>query len=330
MVAGLAEALEDGGVLLLWSKAYGAPLCLKFQNLLGEGVPFYLLALGLGLAQQCFCLLAQSGLLLQILCLACLDALEVSLMALVYLGGGVLETCPQFFAQVTLHGPCLLPLLVQGLQLSEGTDDVLHGKQCFCLLAQVGLYLQVLAEVIVAHLVAQLQQVVELLSVELVVLPNLRALFCRDGTDFLPCLLQLLELVEVCAHLFGSGGQLLYLLQDGGLALEVLCALFLKAQLLCGTTFADGLHGLAEGLFLRIHYGNIGCGVAALFDVLLACLLERLVVITVEELLKLFHIGLFGDEFCLCQFLCTSHNLFFSVELYVFYIFHNSILNVER
>ena len=85
LVAGLAEALEDGGVLLLGCKTNGAPLCLEFQNLLGEGIPFYLLAFGLGLLEHCLCLLAQGGLLCQILCLASLDALEVSLMALVYL-----------------------------------------------------------------------------------------------------------------------------------------------------------------------------------------------------------------------------------------------------
>ena len=217
---------------------------------------------------------------------------------------------------------------MQGLKLAEGADNVLHGKQSLGLLAEVCLNLQVLAEVVVAHLVTQLQQVVELLGVELVVLPDLCALLGRNGTYLLPCLLQLLELVEVCPHLLGSGGQLLDLLQDGSLALEVVGALLLDAELLGSTALANGLHGLAEGLFLGIHYGNIGCGVATLFDVLLACLLERLVVITVEELLEQFHFVFLWDEFGLCQFLCTCHYLFFRVELYIFYIFHNSILNV--
>ena len=217
---------------------------------------------------------------------------------------------------------------MQCLQLAEGADYVLHGQQSLGLLAEVGLYLQVLAEVVVAHLVAQLQQVVELLGIELVVLPDLCALLGRNSANLLPCLLQLLELVEVCAHLLGSGGQLLYLLQYGSLALEVVGTLLLKTELFGSTTLTNDLHSLTEGFLLWVHNGNIGRGVATLFDVLLACLLERLVVITVEELLEHFHIALLGDDLGLCQFLCTCHYLFFSVELYVFYIFHNSMLDV--
>lgn len=48
-----------------------------------------------------------------------------------------------------------------------------------------------------------------------------------------------------------------------------------------------------------------------------------LVLITVEELLELFHIGLLGDAFGLGQLLCSCHNLFHGRGLYVFCLFHN-------
>lgn len=121
---------------------------------------------------------------------------------------------------------------------------------------------------------------------------------------------------------------MLHLFQYGSLALEVVGTLLLYAELFGSTAFADCLHGLTEGFFLWIHDGNIGCGVAALFNILLACLLERLIVVTVEQLLEQFYIVFLWDEFGLCQFLCTCHNFFLGGELYIFCIFHNSMLGV--
>ena len=81
------------------------------------------------------------------------------------------------------------------LQLMEGRDDIVLFCQFLCSFAQLGFGFKILLEVILACFVVELQQVVELLHVELVVLPYLVSLVGRDGLDILPLLLQRLEVL---------------------------------------------------------------------------------------------------------------------------------------
>ena len=62
---------------------------------------------------------ADGCLLGQVFLFGLLDGFEVCLMALVDHGGSVLESCPEFFAYFLGHGTCLLPFLMQFLQLVE-------------------------------------------------------------------------------------------------------------------------------------------------------------------------------------------------------------------
>ncbi len=120
---------------------------------------------------------------------------EVLLVALVDNGRSSLEAGPNLLAQLLGNGANLAVLLVQLLQLVERADDVLLVGKVLGSLAQLGLELEVLLEVVLASLRVELKQVVELLYVQLIVAPKLVCLVGRNGLDVLPLLLQLLELV---------------------------------------------------------------------------------------------------------------------------------------
>ena len=94
-----------------------------------------------------------------------LQVLEELLVALVDRGGSRLEACPDFFAELLGHGARFLELLVQGLQLLEGGNHVGFFAQFLCRLAQAGLDLQVLLEVVLAEFIVQFQLVVVLFYV---------------------------------------------------------------------------------------------------------------------------------------------------------------------
>ena len=102
-------------------------------------------------------MLAECFLFGQVFFLHGLLCLKVGLMTLAHHGAGFLETVPYFVAEVFGHRACLLPFLMEVLQLVDGCHHVFFGGQCLGLLTEFGLYLQVLAEIIVAELMAQFQ-----------------------------------------------------------------------------------------------------------------------------------------------------------------------------
>ena len=87
------------------------------------------------------------------------------LVLLVDHGAGILEAGPDRLAQILGYRTDFAVLLMQVLQLVEGRDNVWLFCQFFGSLTQLGLRLQVLLEVVLARLVVELQQVVELLHV---------------------------------------------------------------------------------------------------------------------------------------------------------------------
>ena len=187
LIASSTEALEYLCVHLLWSKAYGLPCSLQLDDFLCLGIP-------VGKSLQSFGidslnLLAQFGLLLQVLFLTGLTSLEEVLMTLADNGAGFLEAVPNLFAQFLGNRTNFLPFLMQGLQTVDGSHNIGFFCQLLCLFAQQSLCLKVLAEVVFTELDIQLQHIVELLHIELVVLPYLRYILCWNGTDFAPFLL---------------------------------------------------------------------------------------------------------------------------------------------
>ena len=150
-----------------------------------------------------FYLLAEFGLLLQVLFLTGTDALEMLLMAFVDDGRSSLEAVPDLFAQVFRHRTYLAILLMQLLQLVEGTDDVVLLGQLLGSLAELCLQLQIFLEVVFTGLAVQFQQVIELLYIQLVVTPQLVGLLGRHGLDVTPLLLQGLELLVCLVGLLG-------------------------------------------------------------------------------------------------------------------------------
>ena len=121
-VATLAETLEDGCVHLLRSKANRLPFSLQLLNLLRDGIP-----IGEGLEPFCregFKLFAECSLLRQVLFLASLKGVEVSLMFLIDDRRGFLELCPNVFADFLGNRTGLLPFLMEGLQLIESLQYV--------------------------------------------------------------------------------------------------------------------------------------------------------------------------------------------------------------
>ena len=163
VVAGSAEALEYLHVHLLRSEADSLPLVLNVDNLLRALLPVGS-ALVLSLAELLY-LLAESGLASQILLLLSAKVLEVLLVALVDYGRRSLEACPYLLAQFLCDRTYLAILLVQLLQLVERADDVLLVGELLCSLAELGLHLEVLLEVVFASLRVELEQVVELLYI---------------------------------------------------------------------------------------------------------------------------------------------------------------------
>ena len=307
-VASFAEALEYLCVDLLWCIAYGLPLSLQRDDSLCHCIPVGKGLQSVGLLG--FQLLAEGCLLGQILFLGLLDSLEVSLMTFVDHGGSVLEACPQLLAYLLGYGSGLLPFLVQLLKLVECLYHVGHFGQCLCLLAQTGLGFQVLLEVIVAQLMTQFQQVIELFYVELVILPQFGSLLGRYGLYLLPLGLQSLHLVVGLVGFVGCGSQLLYALQNLKFALQVLLLLHLLLLQQCSTALSDGLHGSSEDGLLCIHWWLEGLFGATGSKVLFACLDGFGIVELVEELLQKVQLLLVRSLACLHYLPGSCHHLF--------------------
>ncbi len=143
------------------------------------------------------------------------------LVALVDYCRCLLEACPYLLSEVFGHWSGLAVLLVKLLQLVESADNVWLVGKFLGGFAQACLYLEVLLEVVFACFDVQFQQVVELLHIELVVAPQLVGLVSRHSLDFLPLLLQSLEVGVRLASFLGRGSHGLYLLDYSELLLKV-------------------------------------------------------------------------------------------------------------
>ena len=188
LIVGSAEALKYLHVHLLRSETYLLPFALQLDNLLGDFLPFgseLVLLLVDG-----FYLLAECSLLLEVFLLLGTQLLEVLLMLLVDNRAGSLEPAPYLLTQLLGHWAYLAILCVEFLQLVEGRDNIFFLVEFLGSLAELGLCLKILLEVVFTSLVVELQQVVELLYVELIAAPELVGLVGRNGLYLFPFLLQ--------------------------------------------------------------------------------------------------------------------------------------------
>ena len=192
---------------------------------------------------------------------------------------------------------------MQVLQGVEGAEHILHIGQSFGALAQEEFLFEILAEVVFTHFVTHLQQVVELLAVKLVVLPDFGGALGRHGAALFEGGLQLLELGKILGGVFGREGHLLDALQDVELAVEILHALLLQTLHLFGAALAEGLYGFSELRFERVNVGNEGLGLAAAVNEgLTGCndfLVVKFVVKRLQEVNLLFVAGGGAGSQCL-------------------------------
>ncbi len=203
LVAYRTEAREKLVVGLSRREAEFLPVFLRGENLLGHLVPG-----GVSLERgevEGFHAFAYLGLGLLVLEFAGFAFLEESLVFLVDEGGSILEAGPDFLAYLLSNGACLTPFVVEVLQPLECQDDVFLLVELLGLLAEEGLQLEVLAEVIVAEVFVDFQLVVELLHGSLVILPQLCGLCGRYFADFLELGLYLLDARESAVDIVGVG-----------------------------------------------------------------------------------------------------------------------------
>ena len=161
---------------------------------------------------------------------------------------------------------------------------------------------------------SKLKEVIELLHIELVVLPQFRGTLSRDGLYLLPLVLQRLELIEVLVRLLWSGGKLLDALQDFELALKVVLLLLLLGFLDSSTTFTNRLHCLTEKRFRRIYLWHELVFLAACLYESAESLLHLSIVELIEELLEQVELRLVAHFVALCNLLYTCHHLVFRLE----------------
>ena len=214
-------------------------------------------------------LLAESGLACEVFLFTGAKVLKVLLMTLVDDGRCSLEACPDLLAQLLGNGTCLTILLVKFLQLVECADYIFLIGELLSSLTQLGLYLKILLEIVLASLRVELQQVVILLDIELVVAPQLAGFLCRHSLDVLPLLLQFLKLIVRLVGLIGRCSHCLDTFDDGELLLKVGLLLgFLLQEHLC-TFFAHYSHLLLECFFVFVGHNLVCCGIATALDVFL-------------------------------------------------------------
>ena len=161
---------------------------------------------------------------------------------------------------------------------------------------------------------SELEEVVVLLHVELVVLPELGGAFSGNGFYFLPFGLECLELVEVLVGFFGSGSELLYAFYYLELALEVLLLLLFDVFLDGSPAFANDLHSLAEGGLCGVDLRHELVRFAACVDEGLEGFLHFGVVELVEELLEEGEFLFVAHFVALCYFLHACHDLVLRAE----------------
>ena len=254
-------------------------------------------------------LLAESCLACKILLFASTKVLKVLLMTLVDDGRCSLEACPDLLAQLLGNGTSLTILLMKFLQLVECADYIFLIGELLSSLTQLGLYLKILLEIVLASLRVELQQVVILLDIELVVAPQLAGFLCRHSLDVLPLLLQFLKLIVRLVGLIGRCSHCLDTFDDGELLLKVGLLLgFLLQEHLC-TFFAHHSHLLFECFFVFVGHNLVCCGIATAFDVFLQTCFALGDVQLVEYSLKQINLIFVRIVIALCYLLQAFYNL---------------------
>ena len=239
-VARRAEALVDSVVVLLGCEADGLPRLLNLQQTVVGTVP--LLEGGQRLGHQLLGRHAEPLLQFEVVHLLGLQRLEVLLVLLVDAARGLLEALPERLLVFIGHGTRLAPLVVELLQLVERLDDGRLEHQRLGLLAERHLLLVVLLQVEVAQLLVDFDEVVEVLDVEVIGLPQVLDLLLGYRTGLLPALLQFAEAGEGMVERLVGVDQRLELLDDAELDLEVLLLLLLEVGqegVAARTVFAD-------------------------------------------------------------------------------------------
>ena len=254
LVARGAETLVDARIVLLGGEAYRTPYLLYLKQTLARLVP--LLTRRIWLLDQSFRLLAQVGLQFEVLHLLLLDALEILLMLFVYARRGGLEPLPQRILVFIGHGTRLAPLVMQFLQLVERLHRRRLGYERLGLLAQLELLLVVLLQVQIAQLLVYLDEVVEVLHMQVVGLPQILDILLRHHADLLPTLLQLAELGKGVVQRLVRIDQLLQLIDDGQLGLEVLLLDRVEIGHILVTATAILLEEILQPYLQRIHRGH--------------------------------------------------------------------------
>ena len=192
-IVGDAETLKNLDVHFLRGKTDSAPLFLNLYDFLGNLFPI-LGSLVFSLVGSLY-LFAEGSFLGEVFLFLGTQVFEVLLVLLVDNSASSLETFPNLLSQLLGNRTDFAILLVEVLKLVEGRNNILFLIEFLCSLAELGLGFKILLEVIFASFAVQLEHVVELLYIELIVLPYLVCLVCRDVFDFLPFLLQGLEVL---------------------------------------------------------------------------------------------------------------------------------------
>ena len=139
---------------------------------------------------------AKLGFEFEIADLLALQRLEMLLMLFVDAARRGLETLPERLLVFVGHGTRLAPLVVEFLQLAERLDHRRFENQRLGLLAEGDLLLVVLFQVEIAQLLVDLDEIVEILDVEVIGLPQVFDILLRHDAGLLPALLEFAELVE--------------------------------------------------------------------------------------------------------------------------------------
>ena len=225
-VAGRAETLVDAVVVLLRGETDRLPCFLDLEQTVAGPVP--LLARGEGLGGQLLGGHAQFGLQPEVLHLFGLQRLEVLLVLLVDAARRGLEALPERLLVFVGDGARLAPLVMEFLQLVECLDNRRLEQQGFGLLTEGHLLLVVLLQIEVAQLLVDLDEVVEVLDMQVVGLPQVLDLLLGHDARLLPALLEFAELRERMVERLVRIDQFLELLDDLEFDLEVALLLGLE------------------------------------------------------------------------------------------------------
>ena len=221
-VASGTEAVEDLLVGLARCIAHGLPLGLECHDFLRLCFP---IVHGVESRQiNRLHTFAECSLAEEVVFFLLLLGKEEILVTLVDDGRSRLETIPHLIAQFLSYRTGFAELSVQLLQLVEGANHIFLLGELLSGFADARFNLQVLLEVIFAHLMIDAQEVVALLHIVVVVFPSVGDVFGRDGANFLPLGLECFESIVVFVDLLSVCGKTFDLLDDSELSRQICLA----------------------------------------------------------------------------------------------------------